>query len=536
MLILRKLQFKTIISVFNIQPKKIQDYDILEELGQGSYGVVYKGKDKSGKVVAIKQLLANVPKEKKAYHQGELDVIDLKLKHDNIVIVYGYFTPQDSSVKNITIAMELCEAGDLSQYYLSNNPDVATRYNFMLDMAKGVGYLHNHGIVHRDLKPENVLLKPLDTRLVCKISDFGISKIQQRRDDVCFTQIGSFAYMAPEIMDHHVYSKPVDVFALGLLFFVAFKQSILANYFGEKALIPGYLDQQNRIMYFNSDIHKEKLNETSLLASHFAGSEQVGNLILSMIKANPDKRCEMEHVLVEITDVRARNQMEENVRQLRDSSESYRNDTKTRMAQQQSYIKALEKQRNQLQAELQNVVKSSEEYKHEMEGRVAKLEQTVIQQKHSIEDLEMQCSEFRGEVKTLNDTLEKYKTDLSIIRQKWKVDQDKLLGNKCLITDLKNSMESLKKQNEMDCVFLENNIKQLQTHLESKTMLSKSRACEKEQEEKEDIDCMPYVAEETNVSDCDPSITGPKKEILHSRLGGYIFFVLASMKVSLATS
>ena len=78
-----------------------------------------------------------------------------------------------------------------------------------------------------------------------------------------------------------------------------------------------------------------------------------------MIKANPDKRCEMEHVLVEMTDVRARNQMEEHVRQLRDSSESYRNDTETRMAQQQSYIKALENQRNQLQAELQNVVTKS---------------------------------------------------------------------------------------------------------------------------------------------------------------------------------
>ena len=90
-------------------------------------------------------------------------------------------------------------------------------------------------------------------------------------------------------------------------------------------------------------------------------------------------------------------------------------------------------------------------------------------------------------------------------------------------------MKSLKKQNEMDCLFLENNIKQLQTHLESKRMLSKSPACEKEQEEKVIEDCMPLVAEETSVSDCDSSVTGPKKEILHSRLGGYMFFCLCIM-------
>ena len=276
-------------------------------MGHGSFAVVYKGRC-DGKLVAIKQLVAKLPTQER-YHQEELDIIDLKLKHANIVTVYEYFTPTNSSVQNISIAMELCEAGDLSAYYLANNPDMATRYNFMLDMARGVCYLHINGIVHRDLKPENVLLKPLGARRVCKISDFGISKIQQRREDVFLTQIGSPAYMAPEMIDHQGYSKPVDIFALGLLFFVAFKRSILTNHLGEKALIPGYLNKQGSIIYFNSNIHKEDLNEISFIATHFIGSEAVGKLIISMIKADPQKRCEMDQVLVEITDAKVRSEM-----------------------------------------------------------------------------------------------------------------------------------------------------------------------------------------------------------------------------------
>ena len=388
--------------------------------------MVYKGKDKDGKLVAIKQLVQKLPNQEK-YHQGELDVIDLKLKHDNIVIVYGYFTPQDSSVRNITIAMELCEAGDLSQYYLNNNPDVATRYNFMLDMAKGVGYLHNHGIVHRDLKPENVLLKSLDTRLICKISDFGISKIQLRRDDVFATQVGSLAYMPPEMMDHQEYSKTVDVFALGLLFFVAFKRSILANYFGEKALIPGYLNQQNRINYFNSDIHKEKLDETYILATHFLGSEAVGNLIISMIKANPEKRCEMEYVLVEITNAKVKNEME------------------GRLTDQQRHVEDLEKKKDEMTEEMQ---------KYRIELSLFRLKE-----KKSKEMLSL-----RWELEAVKTESKQDKADIKSIQ---KVLQEK----DAWICHLKSTISRLKKQTEMDYQFLENNIKQIQNFQDKKKLV-----------------------------------------------------------------
>ena len=411
--------------------------------------MVYKGKDKDGKLVAIKQLLANVPKEKKAYHQGELDVIDLKLKHDNIVIVYGYFTPQDSSVKDITIAMELCEAGDLSQYYLSNNPGLATRYNFMLDMAKGVGYLHNHGIVHRDLKPENVLLKPLDTRLVCKISDFGISKIQQRRDDVFATQIGSFAYMAPEMMDHQEYSKPVDVFALGLLFFVTFKRSILANYFGEEALIPGYLDQQRRIHYFNSDINKEKLDEASLLATHFTGSEAVGELFLLMTKSNPEKRCEMEHVLVKIADAKVRNEMEECMQNMKENHERQTNEIEEKMTKQQ---RILENQRDELKREMQDITETSIN-RNEMAGQVA-------QQQHFIKDLEGKMCETKGKLQGI---FERHKTKMSDLTMKSEETKDVLELLESLLLEKANESEELRKKQESIITELQNILQEKET-------------------------------------------------------------------------
>ena len=456
--------------------------------------MVYKGKDKDDKMVAIKQLVPKLPNQEK-YHQGELDVIDLKLKHDNIVIVYGYFTPQDSSVKNITIVMELCEAGDLSQYYLSNNPDVATRYNFMLDMAKGVGYLHNHGIVHRDLKPENVLLKPLDTRLVCKISDFGISKIQQRRDDVFATQIGSFAYMAPEMMDHQEYSKPVDVFALGLLFFVTFKRSILANYFGEEALIPGYLDQQRRIHYFNSDINKEKLDEASLLATHFNGSEAVGELFLLMTKSDPEKRCEMEHVLVKIADAKVRNELEECLQNMKEGYERHANKIEENMTKKQ---RNLENQRDELKREIQNITEASNKYRNEMAGRVA-------QQQDYIKDLEEKM--FETNIK-LQDIFQRHKTKMSDLRMKEGKDvleliesllleksyqseelsknhksivtkMQKILHEKeTIIYELNSNIEDVKRQAKSDSLVLEHIFKQLQKHQSDKELRFLSHSTE----------------------------------------------------------
>ena len=85
--------------------------------------------------------------------------------------------------------MELCEGGDLNEYFIKNRPGIKERYEFMVDTARGVNYLHNQEIIHRDIKPENVLLKHNGDRFVCKISDFGIARIKLYRHDTFNTYI-----------------------------------------------------------------------------------------------------------------------------------------------------------------------------------------------------------------------------------------------------------------------------------------------------------------------------------------------------------
>ena len=210
---------------------------IIKRIGRGSFGDVFKAKNAKGRIVAIKEIRSRDPDIEK-YIQGEISVIEEKLKHPNIVKVFDYFTGN-----TLYIAMEFCNLGDLSEHVLSKTPDLSERMSYMVDMARGVNYLHAQRIVHRDLKPENILLTDQTGKTVCKIADFGVSRVKLTKHDRFSTYIGSYAYMAPEITGDQEYSNEVDTFALGLLFFAVYKLTVLTNSFNQKSLIPGiYVD------------------------------------------------------------------------------------------------------------------------------------------------------------------------------------------------------------------------------------------------------------------------------------------------------
>ena len=116
--------------------------------------------------------------------------------------------------------MEFCELGDLNYYLVNNETTLTERISFMFD------YLHTQNIIHRDLKPENILLTKQDGNIRCKVSDFGISKIKMTQYDKFSTYIGSPAYMAPEITGETEYGSEMDVYALGLIFFAEYRNTV----------------------------------------------------------------------------------------------------------------------------------------------------------------------------------------------------------------------------------------------------------------------------------------------------------------------
>ena len=291
--------------LLTLQPVRIKDYRVQSELGHGSFGVVYKVKNKNGEICALKEVKVDRDPRKQKYKEGEIDVIKKDLQHDNIVKVYEFFIHQGT----VYISMELCEGGDLNEYFIKNRPGIKERYEFMVDTARGLNYLHNQEIIHRDIKPENVLLKYNGDRFVCKISDFGIARIKLDRHDTFNTYIGSPAYIPPEMQDGSEYSNSVDVFSLGLLFFAVYSCTILKNYFGEEALIPGSLNAKGSIEFLNGKLRKDRPDEATFVTIYFKDSDSdLGSLIYSMLKSTPEERPNMEIVLIQMLQLQVHSQ------------------------------------------------------------------------------------------------------------------------------------------------------------------------------------------------------------------------------------
>ena len=268
-------------------------------LGQGTYGTVYKAKHRKGNTVAIKIL--------KKHNKGkpETDIVGLGLQHENIVELTEQFTNTDSgSPRGTYIVMEYCNEGDLNDYIIQNKTNLGQRVRFILDMALGVFYLHSKDIVHRDIKPENVLMAFTRGRCICKITDFGLSRVKEEEGQLFSTYCGTRAFMAPEIQDLEKYSNPVDVFSLGLLFFSVYKVTLVKTD-GKLKLLPATEISETDYRLLNGVLYncKKRPNEEYFVKLYFAESVEMGRLVYRMVEEEPEDRPSMEEVVKKIEDL-----------------------------------------------------------------------------------------------------------------------------------------------------------------------------------------------------------------------------------------
>ncbi|ELP84797.1 protein serine/threonine kinase, putative [Entamoeba invadens IP1] len=205
------------------------DYHELEEekkLGEGSFGIVYKGRyrDKNVAIKKMKQMSESDTAQMLKEFEKEVDMLD-KFRSDYIVHFYGaVFVP-----KKICMVTELAPYGSLNDLMKHKKDEDITkkmRVKFMLDASKGILYLHENGILHRDIKPDNILIVSLDfnTKVFGKLTDFGSSRnINLLTTNMTFTKgIGTPVYMAPEVLQQERYTKSADVYSLGITMFEAF--------------------------------------------------------------------------------------------------------------------------------------------------------------------------------------------------------------------------------------------------------------------------------------------------------------------------
>lgn len=208
-------------------------YDSIECLGNGSFGWVYKARNKVlNRFYAIKEIRCKDIRMREKSLQ-EVKVLS-DLLHPNIVRYYTFWLedtgykglPVNSKVKYLYIEMELCDGGTLKDWIEEKNtkPLQDSQRQEGLSLAQqilsGVEYIHLNKLIHRDLKPANILFGP-DGKV--RIGDFGLAT--QDNDDGEILErtegTGTPIYMAPEQVGAN-YDRKVDIFALGLIFFELF--------------------------------------------------------------------------------------------------------------------------------------------------------------------------------------------------------------------------------------------------------------------------------------------------------------------------
>lgn len=147
-------------------------------------------------------------------------------RHPSIV---GLVDVDDSSVSEVKLVLELCEGGELYDRIQQKRfyPEAEGRV-LVQRIARAVAYIHRCGIMHRDLKPENILLVSRLNDTDIKVSDFGLARMSviqsalPRSRSVC----GSDFYLAPEMIRQEEYGREIDVWAMGVITYVALSGSL----------------------------------------------------------------------------------------------------------------------------------------------------------------------------------------------------------------------------------------------------------------------------------------------------------------------
>ena len=193
-------------------------YEIIEELGRGSMGIVYKAKDPLiERLVAIKVIdLASLTKdeideyEARFYHEARSAG---RLNHSNIFTIHDMGKSGDVAY----IAMEILEGRELQEVMEVQGLSIDEALNISIQVASGLGYAHRHGIVHRDIKPANIMVR--DDNHV-KIADFGIAEMTSALAGLNRGKIlGSPLYMSPEQIQGHPVDVRSDIFSFGIVMY-----------------------------------------------------------------------------------------------------------------------------------------------------------------------------------------------------------------------------------------------------------------------------------------------------------------------------
>jgi len=188
-------------------------FKILENIGQGSRGIVFKGMDMTNaNAVAVEMVsLAGIPKEVQRYILKEITLLR-HLSHPNIVTCIDSIEID----KTLFIVTEFIENGSL--FYMTK---LIGRFPesmiviYISHILEGLHYLHSQGVIHRDIKAANILVTKDGGVKVANLGASTISSVNTTNDDASSVTLGSPYWMAPEVIELSGASPNTDIWSLG---------------------------------------------------------------------------------------------------------------------------------------------------------------------------------------------------------------------------------------------------------------------------------------------------------------------------------
>ena len=198
-------------------PESFGRFRVIEEIGRGAMGVVYRAEDPTlGRVVAIKTITLSGTEEERAHFEARF-LQEARaaggVSHHSIVTIYDFGREGDTAF----MAMELLEGRELRDLIHAGGIPPSEAVEIAARVAEGLAVAHEVGVVHRDVKPGNIMVLA-DGRV--KIMDFGIARLDEPGVTTATgLLLGSPRYMAPEQVAGHPFDKRADIFSLGVVLY-----------------------------------------------------------------------------------------------------------------------------------------------------------------------------------------------------------------------------------------------------------------------------------------------------------------------------